>query len=322
MSSRVAATHRDVSGRSRLGAALLVAAIVTVVAGADLRAHDLPLGDGHVTERPERGNVFSCRATFRGGGARHEGPWFHGDTWDPTEKPHVRGRVMWPEASFTLTAGEDALAFTGDGLPVEQPTGTFPIAPDDPAFAYDTNPNRIAAQHLAFRIPKQPALAAAPACLPMGMIGFTTTGVAFYNALDDAGRDAAAHEIQDLCDGHPQASSQYHYHSATPCLPGVDTGGVVGWALDGFPILGKRDASGRALSNADLDACHGRAETVVVDGRTYGYAYHLTDEYPYTLGCFSGEVLDSTLRDVRGALQPPGPGARGRGRGRGQPPPR
>ena len=58
----------------------------------------------------------------------------------------------------------------------------------------------------------------------MGMIGFTVTGVALYNALDAAGRDAAAHEVQDLCDGHPQGRGQYHYHSSSPCLPGAEGG--------------------------------------------------------------------------------------------------
>lgn len=114
----------------------------------------------------------------------------------------------------------------------------------------------------------------------MGMIGFTFTGVAIYNALDDAGLDAAAHEVQDLCNGHPQGKGQFHYHNSSPCLPGADRNEVVGWALDGYPILGMRDASGATLTNADLDACHGRAERVDVSGLTYNYAYRLTHEYP------------------------------------------
>ncbi|MGD8380242.1 MAG: YHYH protein, partial [Gammaproteobacteria bacterium] len=250
------------------------------------------------------GNVYSCRSVFRGGGARHDGPWFHGDTWDPTAKPHVDGSVMWPSAAYSLEPRGGELMFTGDGLPVREPTGRFPIPPSDPAYTYDRNPNHIAAQHLAFQIPAQPAMASRPSCLPMGMIGFTVTGVAFYSALDDAGRDAAAHEIQDKCDGHPQANSQYHYHNASPCIPGVDTDQVVGWSLDGFPILGKRDGKGVELTDADLDACHGRQETVTIDGRTYTYVYHLTDEYPYTLGCFTGRVLESTREKVHEGLLP------------------
>jgi len=204
-----------------------------------------------------------------------------------------------------LTPRDGQLELKGNGLPVDEPTGRFPITPSDSVYRYDTNPNRVGAQHLDFEIPLHPAMATEPGCLPMGMIGFTVTGVALYNALDDAGRDAAAHEIQDDCDGHPQASSQYHYHSGSPCIPGLETDGVVGWALDGFPILGLKDAAGRDVSDADLDACHGRAEDVLVDGRSYSYAYHITREYPYSLGCFSGQLLESTLQAVRSGLQPP-----------------
>ena len=288
-----------------LAATWLLAAALVLGPVSRATAHELPLGDGRVTDRPAVGNVFACRTRFRGGGARHDGPWFHGDTWNPAEKPHVAGRVMWPEAKFSLTPHGDRLTVEGNGLPVQQPTGAFPISRNDPVYKYDTNPNGIAAHNLSFEIPAKPVRADAPSCVPMGMIGFTITGVAIYNALDDAGRDAAAHEIQDLCDGHPQGRGQYHYHSSSPCLPGAESNALVGWALDGYPILGMRDAKGKLLTNADLDACHGRAEAVNARGRTYSYAYRLTQEYPYTLGCFTGQVQRSTRQAIRRSLGPP-----------------
>jgi YHYH protein len=284
---------------------------LSFLAVRSLTAQMLPLGDGHVSDRPQVGNVYACQTSFRMGGARHAGPWFHGDEWAPAEKPHVSGQVMWPGASLSLTPQNGNVTVRGNGLPVAEPTGRFPISPDDSVYRYDTNPNAIAPQSLSFEIPESPVRAQQPGCLPMGMIGFTTTGVAIYDALDDAGRDAAAHEIQDLCDGHPQGRGQYHYHSGSPCLPGEDGDGVVGWALDGYPILGMRDAAGALITDADLDACHGRAESMTVEGRTYGYAYRLTQEYPYTLGCFTGEVQAGTLRAIR-----PGPDAAPRRGGR------
>jgi hypothetical protein len=294
-------------------------ALAILALPCSLAAQELPLGDGHVTDHPEAGSVYACRRVFRGGGARHEGAWFHGDTWDPAQKPHVSGHVLWPEASFRLSPGDGQLVFKGNGLPLEEPTGRFPITPSDSVYRYDTNPNRVGAQQLDFEIPLHPVTAAEPGCLPMGMIGFTVTGVALYSALDDAGRDAAAHEIQDECDGHPQANSEYHYHSGSPCIPGIESDSLVGWALDGFPILGTKDAQGRFMTDRDLDACHGRAEHVVVDGRSYEYAYRVTREYPYTLGCFSGPLLESTLQDAHAGLQPPrrrpGRGRRGGGPG-------
>jgi hypothetical protein len=42
-----------------------------------------------------------------------------------------------------------------------------------------------------------------------------------------------------------------------------------------------------------------------VSGRTYGYAYRLTPEYPYTLGCFTDEVLQETRAAIRKAMGPP-----------------
>ncbi len=153
----------------------------------------------------------------------------------------------------------------------------------------------------------------------MGMIGFTVTGVAIYSAIDDAGRDAAAHEVQDLCDGHPRGRGQDHYHGASPCIPAIDKNQVVGWALDGYPILGLKDARGRWLTHAELDACHGRAEPVRVNGHQYNYAYRFTREYPYTLGCFTGDLLAGTEQVIRKEMgsrrQRPGSGTGRRGDG-------
>ena len=49
------------------------------------------------------------------------------------------------------------------------------------------------------------------------MVGIALNGVVVYNALDDAGRDAAIHEIQDRCAGHPQGSGEYHYYGPGSC---------------------------------------------------------------------------------------------------------
>jgi hypothetical protein len=62
-------------------------------------------------------------------------------------------------------------------------------------------------------------------------------------------------------------------------------------------------ARGRELTNADLDACHGRVSEVDWDGtRVSMYRYVLTREYPYTIGCFRGTPV---------SVLPPG--RRGRG---------
>lgn len=283
-----------------------VAAALIVISGASTATAQavprlLPVGDGRVSRSPEIGHVFACQTTFRTG-RPHSGPWIQGAYWAPLEKPRVEGRILWPEAETTITHGDDHIHVESNGLPVDQPTGRFPIEPSDSVYEYDPNPNAIQAQNLEFQIPGAPVRSASPGCLPMGMIGFTLTGVALYNALDDAGLDAAAHEIQDLCDGHPQGRGQYHYHSSSACLPGATANEHVGWALDGYPIFGMRDERGRLLGNADLDPCHGRAEDLTIAGRTYDYAYRLTPEYPYTMGCFSGALDPGTRQDIRNGM--------------------
>ncbi|HUA35421.1 MAG TPA: YHYH protein [Candidatus Binataceae bacterium] len=303
-----------------LGAAILV--VSSLLAGAAafattreqtdvLNIHALPLGDGRISSYPQRGYVMSCMTEFRGGGARGSGPWIHGDTWDLTEKPAVQGQITWPQAQFEITtdANERVVSriITGNGLPVETSTGIFPVGFDDPAFRFDRNPNSISSQNIALKLPMNPTLAESPSCVPMGMIGVALNGVAIFNALDAAGRDAVAHEVQDVCGGHPQQQGQYHYHGPSPCLPDeTQHEKLIGYALDGFGIYSMYDAHGRELTDADLDECHGRTSEVEWNGeRRSIYHYVLTREYPYTVGCFRGTPLH--LRGPGG----PGGGMRG-----------
>jgi len=261
-----------------------------------LDIHKLPLGDGRVSDHPQVGYVYSCQQRFNAHapGAQVVGPWIHGSTWDLTQKLHVLGTVHWPNAQFridTTTNGRVvSRVLTGNGLPVDTPTGTFPVAPADPAFQIDRNPNSIHTQKVALNLPLNPEQAPQPACVPMGMIGVALNGVAIYNALDAGGHDAVAHEVQDLCSGHPEMTGEYHYHGPSPCLPNENGNEVlIGYALDGFGIYSLYDANGRELTDADLDACHGRTSEVPWYGKRQSiYHYVLTREYPYTLGCFRG----------------------------------
>jgi hypothetical protein len=286
-------------------ALLLVSAASLAQTGAErtdvLDVHALRLGDGKMSLTPQQGYVMVCNTNLRGGGARHAGPWIHGDTWDLTEKISVQGRITWPQAQFEITSlgGERVVSriIRGNGLPVDTPTGIFPVSPSDPAFQIDRNPNSIQQQNVVLTLPMNPELAAAPSCVPMGMIGVALNGVAIYNGLDAGGRDAVAHEVQDLCNGHPQQEGQYHYHGPSPCLP-EQTGKekLVGYALDGFGIYSIYDEQGRELTDADLDACHGRTSEVEWNGaRRSIYHYVLTREYPYTIACFRGTPVHTRL---------------------------
>ena len=59
----------------------------------------------------------------------------------------------------------------------------------------------------------------------------------------------------------------------------------LGVAIDGNPIYGSYASDfSSPITSADLDASHGRFK----NGR---YRYHITDDYPYTTGCFKGKAV-------------------------------
>jgi hypothetical protein len=243
------------------------------------------------------GAVFSCQTQFPANapGAFATGSWFNGDgTFDPAKKPTVDGAVAWPDAEVKFRVEGSKRVITGTGLPVSHTTGVFPVASSDDAYAYDRNPNTITRQTVSITLPKNPKVAATPTCLSLGTIGILKSGVQLFNALDAGGRDAVAYEIQDACQGHPERSGTYHDHSVSSCLLDDVDGGtghskLVGYAADGFGIYGPRGEGGTALTNADLDECHGHTHTIRWDGkRVKRYHYHATAEYPYTVGCYRG----------------------------------
>jgi hypothetical protein len=259
----------------------------------------LPLGDGKISTSPRAGYVYACQTAFGRGGGRGPGrggsaPWISGTSWDLTAKPTVHGSVAWPTARVTIARRGDDRVVTANNLPLH-PTGVFPIQRPDPAFRFDGNPNSILEQRILLTLPADPAAAETPSCVPQGMIGFTVIGAALFNALDAGGRDAAAHEVQDACSGHPQQEGQYRYHSWSNCL--ADAAGAAGrhsdlvaYALDGYGIYGLHGENGAELTDADLDACHGHTHVIMWDGKTVVmYHYHMTREYPYSVGCFHGQ---------------------------------
>lgn len=254
----------------------------------------LPLGDGALSTMARIGHVLACHATFgRNSAPAGKAPWVVGTTWDQTAKPTVQGEVRWPGSRLTIALEGAVRIVSANNLP-SHATGAFPTTRSDPAFRYDANPNPIREQVILLRLSASPQPAETPECVPQGMIGFMLSGAALYNALDAAGRDAAAHEVQDQCGGHPQGMGQYHYHSWSNCL--VDAAGaqrghsdLVGYALDGYGVFGQAGEGGTLLTNLDLDGCHGHTHAVPWNAETRSiFHYHMTREYPYSLGCFHG----------------------------------
>ena len=257
----------------------------------------LSIGDAFVsTTKPAAGTLWACNAGHaNAGGASADGPWLNiaAGTWDSTAKLAVEGSVGWPQAKYTETVDATSRTLTSNDLPVDGQTGTFPIAATDPSYAYDRNPGSVKEQSITKVLTATPTVASSPSCLPEGAVGMLKNGVQVFSSLDGRNDDAVAHESQDLCQGHP-AMTTYHYHNVPSCIrnaaPGSST--VVGFALDGFPIVVERNASGALPTNADLDQCHGRTSDIILDGKKVTmYHYSATLEFPYFIGCYAGTPL-------------------------------
>jgi hypothetical protein len=248
----------------------------------------LPLGDGHyVLDAPRKGYIYLCHIPQgEGGGAGSNGPWIHGDSWNPDEKIFVTGDQVWREAAFSMSAAQGLRSFAGNGLPLDHVTGLFPVQPSDPAFRYDRNPNAIQPQNYSDSISLSPLYTDPPYCMGME-VGVMLSGVPLFAGFDAELRDAAAHEVQDKCNGHPQKGGVYHYHSLSHCLKNADIHHVIGYALDGFPITGGEMAPGQFLMTRDLDVCHGVTSAITVDGQSVTtYHYVMTPDFPYSASCF------------------------------------
>jgi YHYH protein len=287
----------------RILLALLLAPIAALAHEPDLTR--LPLGDGKTSTEPKAGFIWACRIDPNAGGAFRNGPWIHDDgTYDFTKKAVVSGDVTWPH-QFAITLKGDRRVFITNDLP-DHATGIFPIPPSDEAFQYDRNPNRIAAWNVMLDLPAHPVVAVSPSCAP-GAVGVLISGAVLFNALDAPGRDAVARETQDKCQGHPQETGIYHYHSVSTCLgdkrEADGSSSLVGYALDGFGIYGRYGEGGKLLASADLDDCHGRVSRIVWDGKPVEmYHYVATWDFPYTIGCLRGTF---DREDVRRLAPPP-----------------
>lgn len=248
----------------------------------------LPVSDKKsATTGAKRGYIYQCRAlssTGRGGaGAR--GPWFSADnlTWDVNKKSTINGNVSW-QPNITMTIKDGKRVISTNSLPSHK-TGIFPVQRSDPAYQYDANPNTISAQSLVYTLTEAPSYGA-PQCMGMET-GVMTTGAALFNGFDAEGRDAAAWEVQDSCDGHPQNKGEYHYHSLSRCITDQSVNKVIGYALDGFPITGPKVGANNILTTNDLDECHGIVSEIILDNvKKTTYHYVMTQDFPYSAGCF------------------------------------
>jgi hypothetical protein len=227
-----------------------------------------------VSYAPRVGSVYVCATPSRDIPPVLDASWIQDGVLNVSERPVVGGQVV-SQQSFSNTQSESGRSITTNSVP-SHAHGVFSLP-------------SISATHLfSVTLPSVPVLAGQEGCVPVGgPVGILTSGAFLYSGVLEGNYDAEAHATFDGCGGHVDARGVYHYHSESECVPkGAD--GNVGYALDGFAIFPSVE-NGVKVTNESLDACHGHAHIILWNGEpTFMYHYHMTDEYPYALGCFKG----------------------------------
>lgn len=129
------------------------------------------------------------------------------------------------------------------------------------------NPNTISSQNITLTIPATPDTTVSSTTF--GPMGVSTNGLAIYNSEAAPGDTLAAElDTMDSGNGHPTDIGQYHYHTE-PYKITNDGSELVGIALDGYAIFGRRDPGGAVPG--DLDAYGGHTHAHATVGNVYHY---------------------------------------------------
>ena len=148
----------------------------------------------------------------------------------------------------------------------------------------------------SWKIPLKPMLADNPMLTKdhfhRGAIAIAVNGVPIFNALNNRGEYAADIGELDSWGGHSGRADDYHYHVAPEHLEKVvGEGNPIGYALDGFPVLGK--------TKETLDKYLGRFN------KAGTYQYHATDYPPYLIAGLRGVVqTDSPANAPEDQIEP------------------
>ncbi len=184
-----------------------------------------------------------------------------------------------------------------------------------PDYPYvETSPGPPGARDLNYEIPAEPTVAAETTAVPLvGAIGVTLAGIPIYGPTEGTSGDVKSIPgILMECGSH-NGPTGFHLHlvgtsetnscdfTAEEIASGPQ---LFGYAFDGYPIYTGNDqytssweltddslfatdtwaAHTYAEGSGDLDECNGLTDA---DGN---YAYYTTDEFPYIIGCFVGDV--------------------------------
>lgn len=157
-----------------------------------------------------------------------------------------------------------------------------------------TNPNSIGVSSIKVTVPMSGTKAASNTAVSGATLGLAISGVSIFGNFAAPGDDIYAEsETFDKCEGHPQNTGLYHYHSEPTSITQTDSA-FVGVMRDGFPIYGRLDADG---STPTLDAAGGHTGTTVDSTTTAVYHYHVnlqtngtSSAYFISKGYYAGTV--------------------------------
>lgn len=205
--------------------------------------------------------------------------------------------------NVTLTKSGSNVILTSNNLPDHK---SFYFSSTDPCYETFTstsraaNPNQIASQTITMTVPYEPTAASSTTEMSMGVVGMALNGVAIYSNAAAPGDDIYAEEATfDKCDGHPDNSSRYHYHSEPSAITNEDAA-FVGVMRDGFPIYGRNDYETDTAAT-DLDTAGGKIGKTVDSPESDVYHYQVnlqtngTDSlYFLTAGHYKGTAGSCT----------------------------
>lgn len=234
--------------------------------------------------------------------------------WNPTVKlTYSKGSVIMQPNGIPNHARDAYYAVPKAGV----------VVPDSTTATVIKDPTK--AQTYKFTIPTAPTYSSKVTSTSLGSIGVMISGAVLYNPFEGDGKTVAmannftitdsngiTASFVDKCAGHPTPDlGAYHYHGLPNCVTTkVDKPGkashIIGFALDGFPIYGDRDAKGKQLTANDLDQCNGvTSATPEFPKGIYHYVLLGTADARSSIACFHGKVDSSQIQ----AMPPMGGGA-------------
>jgi hypothetical protein len=175
----------------------------------------------------------------------------------------------------TLTKTASAIEAKADGQPDYK---SFYFAKTNAC--YETwasgmaNPNVISAQNLVYEFPLTPNTTSGK--MNGGAVALALDGVPIFGNFAAPGDDIYQESQSfDKCDGHPQQSGQYHFHTEPSSLS-QDDARFIGVMRDGYAIYGRKDADG--TYPIDLDANGGHTHVTAESPSTAVYHYHVNQQ--------------------------------------------